>query len=150
MEAYIFMKPEFLFHGSRTKISGGFLEPRLADDVADLRNRQLGVFASPRWEVAAGFSLIGEPNTASWVKFDVLPFQVIFICGEPATDAKRYIYKVSSESFAPIAHDREQWISPIAVRILSMEERTTGDLSHLWRKASLRETTEFKSNIEPA
>lgn len=142
------MRPNYLFHGSRQKISGGFLEPRYADDVANPENRQFAVFATPRWEIAAGFSLIGEPGNSAWVRFTDVPFKVIFVAGEPSAGTKRYIYKVAADNFEPLNGDASQWVARVAVPIVEIEERFTEELSDLWRKASCAEIVEFKRNIK--
>lgn len=133
------MSKKVLFHGSRFEIKN-FIEPRQATDTNHKDNSQNGVYATDRFECAAGMSLTGEQWAfANYMDED---FKVIFVHESPTPNTARFVYELPAEYFEGNYH---QFISKRKVPILKTHIFTTEQLNKYWRMAT-KEEREIKEN----
>jgi len=129
-------KPRILFHGSRKEIKD-FLEPQKATDKTSSSNSQNGVYATDRFECAAGMSLTGDPW--AFANYQDKNFKVIFVEQAPTPKIERFVYEIESDTFEESPIGSHQWISHEKVKIVKTYIYLTEDLNQYWRMATKKE-----------
>jgi|LauGreDrversion4_2_1035121.scaffolds.fasta_scaffold56680_5 hypothetical protein len=134
-------KPKILFHGTPHRIEGSSLEPRQATDFTTTANSECAVYATDRRDIAIGMSLRASSRHAGFGNFHENPFKHVFLRGEPK-ETPCFLYTVSSETFENAG--LHQWISVVAVPVLSVEELQPEELAEYWRPATQAEKDDFE------
>lgn len=138
-------KPEVLFHGSR-KLIKDFLEPRRATDDTSNSNSQNGVYATDRFECAAGMSLTGEQW--AFANYQDKDFKVIFVEQPPTPKVPRFVYELETDTFEENPKGSHQFISKSKVKILKTHIYFTEQLNQYWRMATPEEREEKYRNYK--
>lgn len=99
-------------------------------------NSIYGVYASDRFECAAGMSLTGEQW--AYANYEDEDFKVIFVKEPPTSNLKRYVYELPKEYFVETA-SKHQFVCRGQVPILKVHEFFTEDLGRYWRMATQTE-----------
>ena len=129
------MDKKVLYHGSKNEIKG-FLEPHQATDKAHADNSMNGVYATDRFECAAGMSLTGEQW--AFANYNEVDFKVVFVLEPPTPNKTRFVYELPRDSFQS-TDSLHQFVSKEKVPIIKTHIFKTDELGKYWRMATPEE-----------
>lgn len=138
------MKPQSLYHGSKRKIQGEFLEPRQATDLGNKPdNIHTAVYATDRREEAIAMAILKSTIGPSTLEENNQGKIRAIYYGEPPKVKECFLYILPSETFEERPKNSHQWTSFESVRPNRVEKISIADHMHLVRKATDEERERF-------
>ena len=136
------MTPIYLYYGSASPIEGEFIFPKKgADAKSRSANLHVAVYAFDSKEIAIAVALVKCKGVkGSSIRFSQNPPAVVYEGWPDQEDI--YLYTLSLEKFLQTSM-KKQWMSLVPVKPLKTEKLNVANYTHLIKRASEDEKTEW-------